>query len=260
MATKIDVYMHFEAELKKLLSEYVYHEKQIKQGDYFYAHVMDDFINRYNNFLTKYKDASGIPLEKFSLKPYEYSGTGKTIREPGVDRFRLNITSTIELIGQKLYEEKNKEKTSEVPLHQMRKCLKVGVKGCPKNPGLTSNKVFIGMPFDDPYKDSYEYGIKIALESMGYIPYKANDEISNQDIMCKVCYEMQSSKFLIFNISGLNPNVMMELGFSYGLGKETIIVKDKTTKGISDIAGIEYMEYGHAGDLQAKIRNYFEKK
>lgn len=260
MASRIDVYIHFEAELKKLYSEYTYHSKQIKQGDYFYADTMEDYIERYNNFLAKYKEASGIPLEKFELKPFEYSGSGKTIRESGVERFGINITSTIDIIGQRLYEEKNKEKTSEVPLHQMRKCLKIGVKGCPKNPGLTSNKVFIGMPFDDSYKDSYEYGIKLALESMGFIPYKANDEISNQDIMCKVCHEMQMSKYLIFNISGLNPNVMMELGFSYGLGKETIVVKDKSTKSISDIAGIEYIEYAHAGDLQGKIKNYFEKK
>ena len=116
------------------------------------------------------------------------------------------------------------------------------------------------MPFDDAFRDSYEYGIKLALETSGNIPFKANDEISNKDIMCKICYEMQTCKYLIFNISGLNPNVMMELGFSYGLGKETIIVKDKNTKGISDIAGIEYIEYSHAGDLCSKLVSYFNSR
>jgi hypothetical protein len=37
----------------------------------------------------------------------------------------------------------------------MRKCLKVGSKGCPLNPNLDSREVFIGMPFDDKYFDSY---------------------------------------------------------------------------------------------------------
>lgn len=260
MLSKIDAYIHFESELNKLLSEFAYHIKQVKQGDYLYADTMEDYIKRYNSFLVKYREVSGIPLEKFELKSYEYSSSGKTVRESGVERFRINISSAIEIINQKLIEEKNKDKSAEVPLHHVRKCLKVGIKGCPKNPGLTNNKVFIGMPYDDLYKDSYEYGIKIALESMGFIPYKADDVMSNQDIMCKVCFEMQSSKYLIFNISGLNPNVMLELGFSYGLGKETIIVKDKNTKSISDIAGIEYIEYAHASDLQAKIRGYFETK
>ncbi|MCH3965526.1 MAG: nucleotide-binding protein [Clostridium sp.] len=71
---------------------------------------------------------------------------------------------------------------------------------------------------------------------------------------------MQSSKYLIFNISGMNPNVMLELGLSYGLGKETIIIRDKETKTVSDIAGIEYIEYNHAFDLQKKLGEYFEEK
>ena len=69
---------------------------------------------------------------------------------------------------------------------------------------------------------------------------------------------MQICKYLIFNISGLNPNVMLELGLSYGLGKETIIIKDKETENISDIANAEYIEYSHAGELQKKLVKYFE--
>lgn len=53
---------------------------------------------------------------------------------------------------------------------------------------------------------------------------------------------------------------MLELGLSYGLGKETIIIKDKETKAVSDIASIEYIEYEHAYDLQCKLMKYFEDK
>jgi predicted nucleotide-binding protein len=77
--------------------------------------------------------------------------------------------------------------------------------------------------------------------------------------MCKICEQMQISKYLIFNISGLNPNVMLELGLSYGLGKETIIIKDKKTKSISDLGSNEYIEYSHAGELQQKLTGYFSK-
>ena len=143
MATKIDVFLHFEAELKKLYNEYAFHVKQVNKGDYFYADNMEDYIKRYNSFIAKYKEASGIPLEKFDLKSFEYSGSGKTIRESGVERFGINITSTIDIISQKLNDERSKEKIAEVPMHQMRKCLKVGVEGCPKNPPLAKNKVLV---------------------------------------------------------------------------------------------------------------------
>jgi len=78
--------------------------------------------------------------------------------------------------------------------------------------------------------------------------------------MCKICEEMQICKYLIFNVSGLNPNVMLELGLSYGLGKNTIIVKDKETRMISDISNIEYIEYSHAGELNEKLRRYFSER
>lgn len=57
----------------------------------------------------------------------------------------------------------------------------------------------------------------------------------------------------IINIPGLNPNVMLEQGLAYGLGKPVIILKDKATKAISDLGSIEYIEYSHAADLQQKL-------
>lgn len=71
--------------------------------------------------------------------------------------------------------------------------------------------------------------------------------------MCKICRELQSCGLAIFNISDLNPNVMLELGLAYGMGKPVIIVKDSKTKIITDIGGIEYIEYTHAHDLQQKL-------
>jgi nucleoside 2-deoxyribosyltransferase len=109
------------------------------------------------------------------------------------------------------------------------------------------------MPFSDDYKDSYEYGVKLVLDQKGLDHYKANNEIQNKDTMCKICKEIQSCGKVIANISGLNPNVMLELGLAYGLGKEVIIIKDKKTTTISDLGGIEYIEYAHAVELQQKL-------
>jgi nucleoside 2-deoxyribosyltransferase len=109
------------------------------------------------------------------------------------------------------------------------------------------------MPFNDKYRDSYEYGIKVAIEQSGYIYYRADKEISNVDIMCKICKEIQSCGLAIFNISGHNPNVMLELGLAYGLSKSVIIIKDVETKNIADLGSTEYIEYLHANDLAHKL-------
>jgi len=109
------------------------------------------------------------------------------------------------------------------------------------------------MPFCPEYMDSYSYGIIPALQNAGFTFFKADNEISNIDIMCKVCREIQTCGYAIINISGLNPNVMLELGLAYGIGKPVIIVKDKNTKTITDLGSIEYIEYEHAYDLMQKL-------
>lgn len=98
----------------------------------------------------------------------------------------------------------------------MRRCFKTGYTGCPLNPSLHKNKVFVAMPFDDKYQDSYIYGIVEAVKAMGLYHYRADGEITNKDIMCKICGEIQSCRLVIANISGLNPNVMLEQGLAYG--------------------------------------------
>ncbi len=115
------------------------------------------------------------------------------------------------------------------------------------------------MPFPDEYLDSYNYGIVPALSALGLKHFKADNEISNKDIMCKVCQEIQSCSIAIINISSLNPNVMLEQGLAYGLGKPVIIIKDINTKAISDLGSIEYIEYSHAYDLQQKLLRALNK-
>ncbi len=101
------------------------------------------------------------------------------------------------------------------------------------------------MPFADEYKDAYEYVIKVALESAVYRYYRAD-----KYFMCKICNKIQKCSIIIVNISGLNPNIMLELGLEYGIGNKVIFLKDSKTKNISDLVNIEY---NHTGELQEKL-------
>ncbi len=254
MADKISILEHYKGELNKIFREInVYNSN----NEYLYVAAMKSYIQRYNGILKKYKTSSGIPLELYVFQEHEYSSTKKTIRKEALERFNINIESTVNLIENMIDKEKSKVMPISIPNHQMRRCLKLNTQRCPLDPKLDKNKVFVGMSFNNKYKDSYEYGIKMALDSLGMNPYKADEDISSKDIMCKICEQMQMCKYLIFNISGHNPNVMLELGLSYGLGKKTIIVKDQETESISDIANIEYIEYKHAKDLCDKLIAYF---
>jgi hypothetical protein len=61
--------------------------------------------------------------------------------------------------------------------------------------------------------------------------------------MCKACIELQSCDY---KHNGLNPNIMLEQGVAYVLGKP--VTKDKNTQAISDLASIEYIVYAYVYD------------
>lgn len=259
LAERKEIYQSFIKEVESLKKEF---NEFIKMKDFIYPDEYMKYSERFNTILNKYYKSTGIPIEKIELYEFDYSSTKKTIKETALMRYDNKLNTVLELVKLRYYEEKEKEEqlSCKIKSYEMRKCLKTNTLGCPRNPELKKGQVFVGMPFSSEYYNDYEYGIKIALENMlGKKIFRADSVIENIDIMCKICYEMQTSESLIFVISGSNPNVMFELGLSYGLGKETILLKKSDTKPISDLSNVEYIEYRHAKDIQDKLFSYFNK-
>lgn len=243
-------------ELKQLHLKAKHHiDERVQADGYVYADTYRGWLNEYNSLVKKYNNLTSANLSIRSVADYELSSTHKTVRTDIANSFARAVKDLADRIEAETISEQNRE--TPIPLHQMRICFKTGTRGCPLNPQEKKSKVFVAMPLNDDYRDSYEYGIKIVLEQSGIEHFKADNEISNKDIMCKICEQLQSCGKVIANISGLNPNVMLKLGLAYGLGKEVIVVKDKKTTAISDLGSIEYIEYAHVGELQQKLFSMF---
>lgn len=234
-------------------------KQYIKSSEWIYTHVINKYINQINNIINKLKgeNVEGFLEEpEFKFEEWEYSTSGKTIRDTGIERLNSRLTKYLELI--KFNRDKIKSPKIKIKEHEMRRCFKLGISGCPQKPNLDKNKIFVGMPAKPKYKDSYNYGIKIALESYGYEPYLAIEEMNNIDIMCKICFHIQESYATIFNLSGFSPNVMLELGIAYGIGKKAIILSDNETPEITNLKGIEIIKYSNAYDLQQSLPKYLD--
>ncbi|MDR1001730.1 MAG: nucleotide-binding protein [Oscillospiraceae bacterium] len=237
-------------ELRRLHDKaHIYREN----NEYIYANVYDGWVKEYNSLLEKYNALAELQLNPMSYTQSDLSSTQKTVRDAAAQYFIKTMESLADKIETDIEAERVKSKEVRVPNHQMRKCFKLDIDNCPLNPDFNKRKIFVAMPFDNKYLDSYNYGIVPALNSLGFEHYKADNDIRNKDIMCKICKQIQSCRLAIINISGLNPNVMLEYGMVYGLGKSVIIIKDKDTKAISDIGCIEYIEYEHAHHLMEKL-------
>lgn len=142
------------------------------------------------------------------------------------------------------------------------RCFKTGGQLC-INPEArqteSEQRVFIGMPFRPKYEDLYKFAIKPVLDELGLEAWKANEEIQNVDLMCKVCAGIQISGSAIMEISDWNPNVMFELGLIYGLGKEAFIIKAKKAKIPVDLHGMILIIYVDFDDLGRKLEKYLAK-
>ena len=137
-------------------------------------------------------------------------------------------------------------------------CFKIGAV-CSKEVVVNPNQVFIGMPFRKKFSDIYTRGIVPSLEKFKLEPWKADQEPSNIDIMCKICENLQESRYAIINITDWNPNVLFELGLAYGLGKTVVLIKDKESGVPVDLKGMEYMEYESSEDLSRNLEKFFLK-
>jgi len=61
--------------------------------------------------------------------------------------------------------------------------------------------------------------------------------------MCKICEQIQESRFLLADISEDNLNVGLELGIAIGLQKTTMVMANEEFKEIGDLKRTDSIRY-----------------
>lgn len=146
--------------------------------------------------------------------------------------------------------------------HQFR-CFKTGSPGCSHGDlEIKPNQAFVAMPFTTSVgslemNDVYKLGIRPALRSVRYKSLRADEVFVGQDILCKICRQIQESPLCIVDVSNWNPNVLLELGMMYGQGKRVILLKYEGADAVvpSDLKGMLYIEYDSIGSLKENLKN-----
>ena len=83
-------------------------------------------------------------------------------------------------------------------------------------------KVFMIMPFEDVFFEVFEM-LKIEF-SEGFSFSNASQEGNPQNILKDIIKPMYEADYIIADLTGLNPNVMYELGIAHCFGKKTIVI------------------------------------
>jgi hypothetical protein len=83
-------------------------------------------------------------------------------------------------------------------------------------------KIIAAMPFKEEFDDVYFVAMSDAAVSVGATCVRIDKEYFQGDIVQKLKQDIKDSIVMIADISGANPNVLYEVGFSHGIGKPII--------------------------------------
>jgi CheY-like chemotaxis protein len=107
---------------------------------------------------------------------------------------------------------------------------------------VNRDQVFIACPYDSHHNQICEKLKKKASNSSFQI--SRADDMYGGDYLKEIVYKLiATSEYVVAFISGLNSNVMYELGLAHGMRKKVIIVKDNATSISSDLSGIQIINY-----------------
>jgi hypothetical protein len=194
-----------------------------------------------------------IDTQKTVSMPLDFAVSEMTRVSEGFEQMRQEMKG---MMG-KLLSETN---TGKRPLKKL--CLLTGG-NCSKSNMTFQNEVFVGFQFKSKNYNalSLKKGITEGLDKFSFKPFFPDEHAKNEHITCKICERLQNVSFCIFDLSDINPNVMLELGLACGLDKKIFIIRAKSAdKPIpSDLKGIDRIEYDDPLDLREKIFTLFPK-
>ena len=123
--------------------------------------------------------------------------------------------------------------------------------------GLAKLSVFVACPYMLFPLDDYKKTFQSVTKSFDVEFKFADEQITNQHVLQKVTNYIRDHSFSLFDITGWNPNVALELGIAVGLGQRYFILLntkiDQNRDVPSDIKGLDRIQYSSNSELEAKL-------
>jgi len=131
-------------------------------------------------------------------------------------------------------------------------------------PPVLRKQVFVAYSYRLYPKDDYRKHYKELEERYDVTFIFADEKITNMHIMKKIETYIRGSDFSIFDISGWNPNVTLELGFAMAIGDQWFIAIDPSKTDVnevpSDLRGLDRIQYSSYTELAGKLTALLEQR
>lgn len=88
--------------------------------------------------------------------------------------------------------------------------------------------VFVLMPFEKPFSDIYTYGIKQTCNELNLYCERVDEQIYQERILDRIYNQIEKADIIVADMSTRNVNVFYEVGYAHGIGKNVILLTQKT--------------------------------
>ena len=113
---------------------------------------------------------------------------------------------------------------------------------------------FVLMPFGEEHADVYNLGIKSTVEAAGMIAQRVDEQIFHREgILQRIYNQIEAADLIIADMSGRNPNVFYEVGYSHGKSKLCILLTKDADDIPFDLKRHRHIVYGSIRDLKSKL-------
>lgn len=117
----------------------------------------------------------------------------------------------------------------------------------------TKPHAFVAMPFKKEMDDVFYYGIQGPVRSAGYLCERVDQEAFTGDILDRVKQKIESAAVVIADLTGSNPNVYLEVGYAWGMGRPTVLVAASEKELQFDVRGQRCLTYERIRDLEEAL-------
>jgi hypothetical protein len=127
---------------------------------------------------------------------------------------------------------------------------------------LNRELAFVIMPFKDELNNIFDQLVKPVVMRAGLLCRRADDLKTNRVIMQDIWQSICQARIIIADLTGLNPNVMYELGIAHTVGKDTILIYQQQAEELRfpfDLAHIRRIIYTNDAIGGKKLQTELEE-
>lgn len=117
--------------------------------------------------------------------------------------------------------------------------------------------IFVLMPFDRKFKDTYTFGIKGAAEEAGAYAERIDDQIFTEGMLDRIFNQISKADIIVADMTGRNPNVFYEVGYAHALGKIVLLLTQNADDIPFDLKHRQHIVYG--GEIETLRRQLTER-